>query len=104
MAKLRDSNGRIVIDEAEAESDASKIEQARAKLEEARNLLDKSKLDPERMRGETLTSLEEVFSSLGKNFKIWEERCDLTAKYIRSVVRKYQRIDREYAQKVKNGG
>ena len=104
MAKLRDSSGKIVIDEAEAEADAKKIEQARAKLEEARNLLDKSKLDHERMRGETLTSLENIFSNMAKNFQTWEEHCDLTVKYIRSVVSKYQRLDREYAQRVKNGG
>lgn len=100
MASLRNANGKIVIDEAEAEADAKKIEQAKAKLEEARQLLDPSKIDPERMRGETANGLQEVFSKLSKDCKTWEERCDTTAKYIRSVVKKYQRIDREYAQKL----
>ncbi|MBQ7578041.1 MAG: hypothetical protein IJT21_07250 [Synergistaceae bacterium] len=104
MAKLRDSNGRIVIDEAEAEADAKKIELARAKLEEARSFLDRAKLDSNRMHGDTLTALEEVYSKLSKDFNTWEERCTLTAKYIRAVVNKYQRIDREYAQKIANRG
>ena len=100
MAKLRDSSGKIVIDELEAEADARKIEQARAKLEEARNLLDRSKLDSGRMQGDTLTALEDVYAKLAKDFKTWEDRCNLTAKYIRTVVSKYRRIDREYAQKI----
>lgn len=100
MAKLRDSSGKIVIDELEAEAEARKIEHTRAKLEEARNLLDRSKLDSERMQGETLTALEDVYSKFYKDFNTWEERCTSTAKYIRNVVSKYRRIDREYAQKV----
>ena len=43
MAGLRDSNGRIVIDEAEAEAEAKRILQAKAKLEEARSILDSLK-------------------------------------------------------------
>ena len=100
MASLRNANGKSVIDEAEAEADAQKIEQAKAKLEEARQFLDPSKIDAERMRGETADGLQEVFSKLQRDIKTWEERCDTTAKYIRSVVKKYQRIDREYAQKI----
>ena len=101
MAGLRDSNGRIVIDEAEAESEARKIEQAKAKLDEARVYLDSSKLDSERMRGETRDALDEVYSRLTADFKKWEESCGMTAKYIRDIVKQYQKIDREYAAKVR---
>lgn len=104
MAGLRDSDGRIVIDEAEAEAEAKKIEQAKAKLEEAQKLLDPAKLDSEHMRGETLDALGETFSRLSKDLKNWEEQCGATAKYIRTVVKKYQRIDREYAAKIKGSG
>lgn len=100
MASLRNANGKIVIDEAEADADAKKIEQAKTKLEEARQFLDPSRIDAERMRGETADGLQEVFSKLQRDIKTWEERCDTTAKYIKSVVKKYQRIDREYAKKI----
>ena len=100
MAGLRDSNGRIAIDEAEAEAEIKKIGQARAKLEQARGLLNQSNLDPERMRGETLEALKLVFSELQKDFKQGENWCDVTSKYIRSVVNKYRTIDRDYAAKI----
>lgn len=100
MAGLRDSNGRIVIDEAEAEAEAKRILQAKAKLEEARSILDPSKIDAEHMRGETRDALEEVFSKLSRDFKQWEDKCNATADYIRVTVKKYQRIDKEYAAKV----
>jgi len=103
MAGLRDSNGRIVIDEAEAEADAKRIEQAKAKLEEARNLLKSSQLDSSRMHGETLDALSEAWSKLSTDCQKWERHCDRTARYIRSVVSKYQRLDREYAAKIKGG-
>lgn len=100
MARLRNSNGQIVIDETEAEADAKKIEQAKAKLEEAHKLLDPSKLDSYCMRGETRDALEEIFSKLLSEFKSWEDNCSAASKYIRDVVKKYQRIDREYTAKI----
>ena len=101
---LRDSNGQIVINEQEAEADIRKIEQAKSKLEEARKLLDASKFDRERMRGETLDALTDNFSKLNKELNDWETKCTLIVKYIRSIVANYKRIDREYAGRVHGGG
>ena len=103
MAGLRDSNGRIVIDEAEAEADAKRILDAKAKLEDARNLLKSSGLDNNRMRGETLEALSDAYAQLSNGLKTWEKSCDSAAEYIRSVVSKYKRLDREYALKIKGG-
>ena len=103
MAGLRDSNGRIAIDEAEAEAEAKRLEQAKEKLEEARNLLNRSNLDTGRMRGETLDALSEAYAQLSGGLKTWGRSCDNTAKYIRSVVSKYKRLDREYALKIRGG-
>ena len=93
MAGLRDSNGTIVIDEREAQADIRKIEQAKSKLAEIRKLLDPSKLDDERMLGETRDALAETFNKMSRE-------CSLVSKYIAQVVEKYKRIDREYAGKV----
>ena len=99
MAGLRDSNGQIVINEQEAEEDIRRIKQAMSKLSEARQALNASQIDSSRMRGETRDALEEIFSKLNKDINEREENCDAIAKYIRNVVERYKRIDREYAAK-----
>ena len=103
MAGLRDSNGKIVIDEAEAESEAKKIELAKSKLDEAMKLLDPSKIDSNRMRGETGDALQEIFKNFSKDFQQQSENCKTTAEFIRKVVTKYKRIDQEYSAKIKGG-
>ncbi len=55
------------------------------------------------MRGETFDALSEAYAQLSGGLKTWGKSCDSTAKYIRSVVSKYQRLDREYAAKIKGG-
>lgn len=101
MSGLRDASGTIVIDEAEAEEDIRRVEQARASLEEAKQYLDPASIDTERMFGQTRDALEEQFIRMNKDLAEWEEFCDATISYIRHVVEEYQRIDREYAAKAK---
>lgn len=98
-AGLRDANGQIVINEAEAEADIRKIEQAKARLLEARRLLDPKNIDAEQMLGETRDALEEKYAKINKDITNWEDKCSATIKYIRSVVENYKRIDREYTRK-----
>ena len=104
MAGLRNSNGQIVIDEREAMSDVRKINQAKAKLAEVREMLNPSRLDDSRMLGETRNALSGNLTKISKELSNWEEKCDVVAKYIMTVVEKYKRIDREYASKVASGG
>ena len=101
MSGLRDANGTIVIDQAEAEEDIRRVQEARAKLEEAKKYLDPASLDSERMRGQTRDALEEQFTRMNKDLAEWEDFCDATVSYIRHVVAEYQRIDREAAAKAK---
>ena len=99
MAGLRNSEGQIVIDKQEAENDIRKIEQAKAKLADVRKMLEPSKLDDAHMLGETRNALNESFTKMNRELKNWEEKCTLVVRTIRSVVAKYERIDREYARK-----
>ena len=99
MAGLRDSNGQIVINEQEAEEDIRRLTKAMSKLSDARQALDASRIDSSRMRGETGDALAEVFSKLSKDINDRMDNCDGIAKYIRNVVNRYKRIDREYAAK-----
>ncbi len=101
MSGLRDASGTIVIDEAEAEEDIRRVQQARASLEEAKQYLDPASIDSERMYGLTRDALEQQFMKMNKDLADWEEFCDATVSYIRNIVAEYQRIDREYAAKAK---
>ena len=101
MSGLRDSSGTIVIDEAEAEEDIRRVQQARDRLEEAKQYLAPSSIDGDRMYGSARDALEEKFIQMNKDLSEWEDFCDETISYIRMVVEEYQRIDREYAEKAK---
>lgn len=101
MSGLRDASGAIVIDEAEAEEDIRRVQQARSSLEEAKQYLDPASIDSERMYGLTRDALEQQFMKMNKDLADWEEFCDATISYIRNIVAEYQRIDREYAAKAK---
>ena len=101
MSGLRDANGTIVIDEAEAEEDVLRIQQARSKLEEAKKYLDPRALDSSRMHGAAREALEEQLSKIAYDLSDWQDRCDSSVKYIRHVVAEYKRIDHEYAAKAK---
>ena len=101
MSGLRDASGTIVIDQAEAEEDIRRIQQARQKLDEAKKYLDPSAIDPERMYGVTRDALEEQFTRMNKDLAEWEGFCEETISYIRRTVAEYQRIDKEYSTKAK---
>ena len=101
MSGLRDSSGTIVIDEAEAEEDIRRIQQAKERLDEAKQYLSPSSIDSDRMYGAVRDALEEKFTQMNKDLSEWENFCDETISYIRRVVEEYQRIDREYAAKAK---
>ena len=95
MAGLRDSNGKIVIDEYEAAQDMQNIENARAKLAEARKLLDPNKLVDDRMLGATRDAFGSLLEKACKELRDREAKCDEIRNFIKSTVEKYQRIDRE---------
>ncbi len=104
MSGLRNSSGKIVIDEAEAEADIKKLEQINAKLEEAEDLLSPVHFDFERLRGETSAALKDLYFKFFKEFRTSEDQCRTTANFIKAVVNKYKNLDREYAEKARNGG
>lgn len=101
MSGLRDMNGQVVIDEAEAEQDIRMIQDARMKLDDVKRLLDPQKIDSERMRGAAHDALEELFAKMSGDLSKWQDMCMDSVKYIRHVVAEYKRIDKEYAAKAK---
>lgn len=103
MAGLRNYNGQIVINEQEAAADIKRLRQAKQKIEEARAMLDPAKLDDEQMLGAARNAYVEVLEKLRKELGDRASACESTAVYIRNVVEKYQRIDREFAAKARGG-
>ena len=101
MSGLRNADGAIVIDEAEAEEDIRFIEAAKSKLEEAKQILAPSNIDSERMYGSARDALEEQLEKINRALSEWEDNCDSSVRYIRHVVAEYKRIDREFAAKLK---
>ncbi len=101
MSGLRDTSGKIVIDEAEAESDVRSIQSARSKLEEAKRYLDPRNIDGSRIYGATRDALEEQLTRISYDMSQWQERCDASVKYIRHVVASYKQTDKDFAAKAK---
>ena len=101
MAGLRNASGQVVIDKNEAQNEIRKIGQVKSKLAETKRLLDPSKLDDAHMQGETRNALSQTLSKLNKEFMNLAEDCTSVSNYINQVVTKYERIDREYARKLK---
>ena len=101
MAGLRNSNGQVVIDKNEALNEIRNIKQVKAKLADTRKLLDPSRLDNAHMQGETRNALSESLRNLGNEISKWEGNCTSVSNYINQVVNKYERIDREYARKLR---
>ena len=101
MSGLKDSNGKVVMDEAEAESDVRSIMSAQAKLQEAQRYLDPRNLDSGRMYGAAHDALEEQLTRISYEMSKWQDMCDASVKYIRKAVAKYKQTDKEFAAKAK---
>ena len=101
MAGLRNSNGQVVIDKNEALNEIRNIKQVKAKLVDTRKLLDPSRLDDAHMQGDTRNALSESLRKISGELKSGEDICNFVSTYIESTVAKYERIDREYARKLK---
>lgn len=103
MANLRNANGQIVINEQEAAADIRRIRSAKQKIDEARAMLDPAKIDDEQMLGAARFAYAELLEKIRRELYARSSACENTATYIRNVVEKYQRIDRELAAKARGG-
>ena len=81
MSGLRDSNGRIVIDEQRPKQKG--FYRQKQNLRKPAVFWISSKIDAEHMRGEIRDSLEEVFSKLSKDFmrRIYNNYCEKISAY-----------------------
>lgn len=101
MAGLKGYDGNIVIEESEAKADIDNIKQAVTKLQKARELLNPAKIDDACMAGTMRAALDSQLNKLCADLKKFEESCGSTNGYIKKTVEKYQRIDREVAEKMR---
>lgn len=101
MAGLRGYDGKIVIDENEANKDIKNIEQAVEKLERARELLSPSKIDDARMTGKMRYSLDSQLNKICSDLTVIERLCLKTNHFINKTVEKYKKIDEEVAKQIR---
>ena len=86
MAAFKNGKGEIVIDYDEARMDIQNIISAKADLRMAWELLDPSRLDDSRMRGDMRDAYAELLERLRKDLDSWREKCLRTHGYIQQVV------------------
>lgn len=101
MAGLKDSSGQIVINDREAEADIRKINNAKRRLENVIDMLDPSKLDDNKLQGETKAALEDQLHTAISKLKDLSNQCEAIVRYIRGVVTVYKAIDKAYANQAR---
>jgi hypothetical protein len=101
MAGLRDSDGVIMIDDAEAEQDRQYIQEAINKLVEAVSLIPEGSIREDQMQGDAARAL---IGRLGSARKDLNNKCQDMGKtrvYIGEVVEHYRDIDRRLMTQIK---
>jgi len=98
MAKLRDANGKIVIDSAEAAADIRNLKQARQALAEYQNKLTGARTTLRavwtgRAFNAYNTKTNELVNDIGKAI----DQIDLSIKSIEAAVARFQETDRALA-------
>jgi len=103
MANLRDSEGRIVINSAEAQADIDQLTRARTALEEYRKTIVSSEMRLKMVwQGVSYNSYSTKTRELVRDIDRAIEQIDVSIKSIRDTVRTYQETDRRLADIIRN--
>lgn len=101
MADLKETDEKIVIDEARAARHVKNIRKMVSNIESLRDRLDPRLLDSNLMRGAMRDAVEEVLVNIRKTMATLAEKGRSIADNIESTVEKYRKIDTEFANKTK---
>ena len=91
----RDENGLIMIDEVAANSDISKLTDAKCKLENALNSIATIVSLNSELAGPTATAISDTSLVLKKHLETQISNIDICISNIKGTVKKYQTIDAE---------
>ena len=102
MANLRDANGTIVINSAEAQADIKNLTRAMNTLSKAKENIkkEKSKLDSS-WEGRAKNAFDRKYNEINKEIDAMIERINVSIKAIQDVVAHYERVDRELKARIK---
>ena len=103
MANLRDSEGRIVINSAEAQADINQLTRAKGALESYKSVIRTAET---RLRmvweGTSYNSYSTKTRELVRDIDRAIEQIDVSIRSIRDAVRNYQETDRRLADIIRN--
>lgn len=99
---LKDSSGRITIDEVAAQNDVRKISQARDILYGSKRTLDNIISQASGEQGQTASAIVEKATELNKQINSMIERLDETSSFISNTVAHYQEVDRLLKEAIQN--
>lgn len=92
---LKDSSGRITIDEVAAQQDIRKLEQAMDVLSESQKALESLLNQAGSEQGQTARAIEEKAAELKRQVVSLKDNLNVTSQFIRQTVAHYQEVDRQ---------
>lgn len=92
---LKDSSGRITIDEVAAQQDIRKLEQAMVVLGESQKALESLLNQAGSEQGQTARAIEEKATELKRQVTALKDNLNVTSQFIRQTVAHYQEVDRQ---------
>ena len=92
---LKDSSGRITIDEHAAQADIRKLEQAMTVLSESQKALENLLNQAGSEQGQTVRAIEEKAAELKRQVTSLKDNLNVTKQFIQQTVAHYQEVDRQ---------
>lgn len=99
---LRDSRGRITIDEVAANKDISRVLQARESLDDSRRTIESIISQASSEQGQMATAIVEKATELNNQIKDMIRRLDETSSFINRTVDHYREVDRMVKEAIEN--
>ena len=99
---LKDSSGRITIDEYAAQQDIQKINQAKAALENSKKAIENLINQASNEQGQTAVAIVEKATELRNQINTMIGRLNETSSFISSTIAHYQEVDRLVKEAIQN--
>ena len=99
---LKDSSGRITIDEYAAQQDIQKINQAKAALENSKKAIENLINQASNEQGQTAVAIVEKATELRNQINTMIGRLNETSSFISRTIAHYQEVDRLVKEAIQN--
>lgn len=99
---LKDSSGRITIDEQAAQQDIVKIARAREELNQSLVAINSMIQQASGEQGQTAQAIVEKATELKNQIRDLDRRLDETSDFIKRTITHYQEVDRQLKEAIRN--